>query len=132
VPPLELDGQVFGTRAHPAIFMHANVGITFDLEAMREALAGARILAFQAKCGMMTTGSAGSPERASRAVFWVLVDGDVQFRRIEEHPGAATPVDVALKDRDRFLTLVTTDGGDGHQSDRCFFGDPALSLEPPQ
>lgn len=128
----ELDGQVFGSRVHPAVYMHANVGITFDLDAMREALAGARIMAFQARCGMMTDAHARSTGGSSRAVFWVLVDGEMRFRRIEEHAGTAALVNVELNDHDRFLTLATTDGGDGHSFDRCFFGDPALSLEPPR
>jgi len=128
VPRPELEGHVFGTRAHPAIYMHANIGVTFELESIRGALFGARVVAFQAQCGLMSP----LPEpvgRASRAGFWVLVDGQVRFRHIEEQPGVRTPVNVELSDHDQFLTLVTTDGGDGHESDLCFFGDPALELE---
>jgi len=128
-PHAEFEGCVFGTRAHPAIYMHANLGVTFDLELTREALSGARVVAFQAQCGLMSPPPC-STGRASRAGFWVLVDGQVRFRHIEEQPAVATPVDIELSDHDRFLTLVTTDGGDGHESDLCFFGEPALKLEP--
>ena len=127
MPCPELDGRMFGTRSHPAVFMHANVGITFDLERIREALSGSRVVAFQAQCGLMSLpphASAG----VSRAGFWVLVDGEVRFRHIEAQPAVGTAVNVEIGDRDRFLTLVTTDGGDGHRSDLCFFGDPALKL----
>jgi hypothetical protein len=40
------------------------------------------------------------------------------------------PVDIRVGDRDRFLTLAVTDGGDGIDYDWVVFGDPQLKLVP--
>ncbi len=40
------------------------------------------------------------------------------------------PIDVAISDADRFLTLVITDGGNSTSLDWAVFGDPVLDLAP--
>jgi hypothetical protein len=130
-----LDGQRYGVRTHPAMSMHANAGVTFDLQAIRDSAAGARIVRFTALCGISEAAEAArQSERGDasrdRADFWVLVDGEVQFSRrgAQVQSGAAT-VSVAVEDGSRFLTLVVTDGGDGNGYDWGVFAEPALELE---
>ena len=130
----QLDGTVHGTADYPSLFMHANTGITFDLDAIRDAMPGISVTAFTAKAGL----SSRAP-REGNADFWVLVDGQVRFsRQGVRDKGLAFDITVPLAKTDRFLTLVTTDGGDvdrpgtefglGTDSDWCVFGRPVLKL----
>jgi len=129
-----LGGRLYGARTEPVISMHANIGVTFDLQAIRNSLPGARIERFTALCGISKTAgiakqreSGGSVQH--RADFWVLVDGQARFshQRVQIQSGAA-PVDIELKDNDRFLSLVVTDGGDNDGFDWGGFALPALEL----
>jgi hypothetical protein len=71
------------------------------------------------------------------ADFWVLVDGQVRFSRkgVQVHQGGT--ISVVLSDQDRFLTLVTTDGGKGSPeydnrtsfNDWSVFGEPCLIFD---
>ena len=67
------------------------------------------------------------------ADVWVLVDGQVRFRRREINGCyGAFPVVFPIGEKDRFLTLVATDGGNGLEWDWIVFGDPRLELLPHQ
>jgi hypothetical protein len=79
--------------------------------------------------------TAGNTEPASgkgMSVFadlWVIVDGQVRFRRREINGcNGAIPVVIPLRDTDRFLTLAVTDGGNGAGYDWVIFGDPQLDV----
>ncbi len=130
----QLGGKVYGTPDYPSLFMHANTGITFDLDAIRSAMPGIAVAGFTAEAGL----SSRAP-RLGNADFWVLVDGQVRFsRRHVRDKGQAFDIAVPLNKTDRFLTLVTTDGGDvdrpgtefglATDSDWCVFARPALEL----
>ncbi len=104
-PPM-LGGERFGSAERPALGMHPNAGITFDLDRIRADNPGTAITAFQAIGGLSET----APEfPASDVTFWVLVDGEVRFQHtISQTSASATPVPVTLAPSARFLTLVTT------------------------
>jgi hypothetical protein len=122
--PATLSGVDYSSAAHGLIYLHANKGITFDLEATRRANPEHRIGRFRAVAGY--TG----PEE-SLADLWVLVDGQAQFRRRQINSTlGAMPVELPIRPQDRFLTLVATDGGDGIGMDFAMFGDPCLELLP--
>jgi hypothetical protein len=122
----------------PFLYLHANMGITFDLEAIRRSLPGVKIARFQSQCGIRKY--AGRPS-ASNADFWVLVDGTVRFKQQQVKTGGLYPIEIELSENDRFLTLVETDGGDpegrilegevlpANDSDWGVFVDPVLVLE---
>lgn len=124
---LHLGGIDFSSDGHGFLFLHANKGITFDLDAIRKAQPERRLLRFRAV--------AGNVEWIFRndvmmyADLWVLVDGHVRYQRkkINGWRGAFW-VDVPLHDQDRFLTLAATDAGDGIGWDWIVFGDPRLDI----
>ena len=119
------------------MFLHPNLGVTFDLDAIRSLLPNVDPVRFQSKIGIS--------ERAWRecnADFWVLVDGKVRYKQEKvKRKGVIDIIDIKLSEDDRFLTFVTTDGGDpdmrtvnnfpalGIDSDWCVFADPVLILE---
>jgi len=132
--PQRLGDCDYGTRDRPCILMHANLGITFDLKAIRQSSPGARVARFRSGFGVSESGT----DRPCNADFWVLVDGQVRFSRLKvREKGLAGKVDMELLDLDRFLTLVTTDGGDkdttlasgrATDSDWCVFAGPCIEL----
>ena len=122
---MTLSGQSYGTRRNPGIFVHSNMGITFDLDAIRSALPGITVSGFKSLCGisdMETT--------ANTADFWVLVDGVKRFESIGmSKPSGSKQIEIPLTDEDRFLTLAATEGDGAIGSDWCIFAMPALVLE---
>jgi len=115
--------------------MHANLGITFDLNAIRAQCPDIKVTRFVSKIGI-----ADFEEQAGcNADFWVLVDGKVrQSRRNLKQKNFLSDFSVELDPSARFLTLVTTDGGDidrkgayqrAYTCDWCVFVEPELVLE---
>jgi hypothetical protein len=123
---LTLDGQTYGTTDHPALLMHANAGITFNLDAIRESLTGSRIKRFTSVCGISNH---VQKTKTPDAIVYVLVDGQVRFyRKIELPTDLAVNIRVDLREDERFLTLVCM-AGTANYGDWTFFGIPALELE---
>ncbi len=130
-PPGTLEDRFYGTPENPSIFMHASVGITFDLDAIRRDYPDFAACRFTAEAGIST-----AAPRVPNADIWVLVDGAVRFQKTGiSEKGTAFLIDIDLKPTDRFLTLVTTDGGDADRgvdqlrstdSDWCVFVRPTL------
>ncbi|MEJ5259095.1 MAG: FecR domain-containing protein [Anaerohalosphaeraceae bacterium] len=120
------------------LVMHANMGITYDLKALRKDLPGVKIVRFRSYFGI--EGNAIRPE-AANADFWVLVDGKPRFWKSQVKVGQFDFAEIELSENDRFLTLMTTDGGDAPNrflngqwvttidSDWCLFAEPVLILE---
>lgn len=131
-PGLKLNGIVYGTADSPAIFIHANQGITYDLAAMRRALQGAPIVRFESVCGISQTAVLHG-----MADFYVLVDGQVRFHQSDIRKDQFCDVRVDLSGKDRFLTLATAaspnkktpEGLNIEHGDWCLFGNPRLILE---
>ncbi len=109
-----LDSYVISDTDKPdsptsALLLHANMGITFDLQAVRGLVPGGHIAAFQSKFGIRKW---ALRPNASNADFWVLVDGQVRYVKKQVKTGELHSVNIELSETDRFLTLVQTDGGD--------------------
>ncbi|MBI9016186.1 MAG: FecR domain-containing protein [Phycisphaerae bacterium] len=112
--------QRFNYPSRTLISMHANIGVTFDLDEFRNMLSGAKLERFSAEAGLsesamhdgqfyMTDEDFANSDHAT-ASFWVLVDGQLRFQSPDQHPRSGSKkVDVKLKPEDRFLTLIVTD-----------------------
>ena len=92
----------YASSDHGLLFMHANKAISFNLEAIRHANPGCKLLRFRSVAG----------STSARIDLCVLVDGQSRFQRrgINNWNGACW-IDVPLGRNDRFLTLAVTDGG---------------------
>jgi hypothetical protein len=111
------------------------MGITFDLNAIRVLCPDIKMTHFISQFGIADFGE----NAGCNADFWVLIDGQVrQSRRNVTQKGVLNNVSIELGPSDRFLTLVTTDGGDDdysgayqrpYTSDWCVFAEPTLVLE---
>ncbi|MGE4286692.1 MAG: NPCBM/NEW2 domain-containing protein [Phycisphaerae bacterium] len=134
---LRLDGIAYGSNEHPAISMHSNQGITFDLQAIRSAIPGGKLLQFTSIFGVSETialdsyfiqGTAGSG--LGKVNCWVLIDGKVMFNMNDvSYRQGAIDIEVDIRDEDRFLTLVVTEAGDRRGYDCSLFAEPELTIE---
>ena len=124
----QLDGKDYGTYSQPAISMHSNSGITFDLDKIRASLPGSRIVAFSTLCGLAKS------KYESMADFWALVDGQKRFSMVGARcRHRARSVRINLSDHDRFLTIAVTEGGNTPElsgTDWGIFAKPILILAP--
>jgi hypothetical protein len=128
VIPMELNGQRYGTLQHPALYMHANAGITFDLNAIRDAMPGFNVEVFRTYCGISAN---NETIEISKADIFVLVDGRLRTSAsITKDPMTAANIEIKLTKTDRFLTLISTDGGNGIGSDWVMFTKPYLFFKP--
>ena len=128
-----IDGVQYGNQLHPAIVMHPNTGITFDLDVIRSANPGVNVKAFTSTCGLSDTLSETAVWSGAKSVLWVLIDGVVRETveiNSDETGIRYLNIQVTILSSDRFLTLVATDGQNSNVGDWTIFGDPALELEP--
>lgn len=116
--------------------LHANVGITFDLNAVRESRSRElsyfkAIVANLDSSPVLDSRSGDSPGTGSVADLRVFVDGKLRYSRLQfgRSDGDAT-INVALSNEDRFLTIVTTDAGADPVFDHVVLVDPVLGYEP--
>jgi hypothetical protein len=123
-----LAGVDYSTAEHALLTVHANKGITFDLDAIRRSNPQHKVVRFRAVAGN-TECKTKDGEMVS-ADIWVLVDGQVRFKRreVNNYNGAA-PIVIPLHAKDRFLTLAATDSGNTYRADQIIFGDPQLEME---
>lgn len=117
------------------LYLHSNIGVTLDLDAMRRLVPGFRIVDFRAFAGIIRMGD-NEPDH-SEADVWVLVDGQLRSSRQGLGADQGYEIQVALSEHDRFLTLVVTDGGKvyaegfpANHFDTCGFAEPVLGLIP--
>ncbi len=124
-PPV-LGGIDYRAKGRTALGLHSNAGVTFDLAAIRNAHPDHHLDRFAAVVGVIDKGKS-----SGLADIRIYVDGALRFEQLKRRgDGLAIPIDLKLRDEDRFLTLITTDGGNGTGHDWVVYGDPRLRLEP--
>jgi hypothetical protein len=125
--PTTIDGVDYASKGHGLVFLHPNSGITFDLDAVRKANPGCKIQRFVTIVGNTETFSHNGGETI--ADYWVLVDGEMRDHRWQVNScNGGFSISISLQPNSRFLTLVTTDGGNDIAGDWIVFGDPRLEL----
>jgi mono/diheme cytochrome c family protein len=119
-----LNGVDYAAKGHSLLGLHANGGVTFDLERIRQAhsVTGMR---FTAVVGF----GAEESVAASRADFTVYVDAERKWQKLQLRKDESATIDVVIAPTAKTLTLAATDGGDGIGHDLLFLGDPRLSPE---
>ncbi len=115
----------FGEYGHTALGMHANAGLTVDLAALsrfHHGLKATRLTGMVANIGRKKS-------HAGDADFWVILDGRILLHQDHIYP-SDRPIDLDLwiPGDSRFLTLVSTDAGDGVSLDWITLGDARLRM----
>jgi hypothetical protein len=147
---LQLDGVVFGKPDTPAITIHSNQGITFDLSKIRKNIPSGKIAQFRSLIGISETVQAyvarlNSSDRTdpaemekllkatySTADFWVFLDGKKVYEGKVSNSDKAVQLEIPITDGDRFLTLAVTEANDIWAYDWALFGRPKLMIESAQ
>ncbi len=125
--PARLNGISYGTPAHPALNLHPNAGITFDLNQIRQDHPDISIDRFTALCGIPK--DAPQPQ-LSPADVWILLDGVVRLHlRCPVDRSVIEKVDLPIS-QTRFLTLAATCSGRAYCS-WVLLGDPFLEPAAP-
>lgn len=113
--------------------IHSNVGITFDLQAMR-LLHRQGPVKFRAAVANMENSRIGPlpahVKEPPSASFHVYVDGELQYERLGfRGEDGEEEFSVSLTPENRFLTIISTDNGDGYYYDHVVLIDPVIELE---
>ena len=138
--PLVLNNTIFGTKNNPAITLHANLGITFDLAAIRKNHPKMNLLNFESIIGVSQTvrkyAKKNNPDDIyynnkynSKVEFWVLVDGEQMIREIMTDMDDAIRVDVPLPPDSRYLTLAVAEQNETISFAWSLFGNPKINFE---
>ncbi len=112
--------------------LHANVGITIDLDAIRQRY-GVSPKAFRGVLAHLEKSHVSLPfHPQAKSSFQVFVDGEPRYERLEFcRENGDVVFGAELKEGDRRLTLFATDGGDGPIYDRLVLLDPVILLASP-
>ncbi|MCH2203721.1 MAG: DUF1553 domain-containing protein [Fuerstiella sp.] len=115
-----IDGIDYSVTPNRMLGMHANKGITFDIQAMRAACVFG-LSRFETVFGH--AGAAGE----SQLNLGVYLDG----RKVLGHDNVraqqvGVAIDVEIPEDVRFLTLVVTEGSLGISHDQAIFGNPQI------
>ena len=138
---LRLSGYDWGVSANrPAIGIHSNQGITFDLDVIREFALPFHISRFSTVLGISGNRIVYRVENkhliqfgdaTPKADVWILIDGEVRFSRMDiTGQDEGIPASIDITDNDRFFTVIVTDGSDGEiVNDWVIFTNPSLALQ---
>ena len=121
------------------LYLHSNIGLTVDLEAVRrETPPGLRIASFSAFAGIINMWDNAEVPDYAEVDVWVLVDGQLRSSRQKLRADQGYDIHLDIADEDRFLTLVVTDGGTiysdrdpANHFDTCGFAEPVFELVMP-
>ena len=122
--PIHLSGYPEETAVN--LCVHANSGITFDLQKIRESIPFVKITGFSSVYGIPIT---REDQGDVHADFYVLVDGVARMVKKDVYNQAEPgQVSIPLTETDRFLTLACTEGAVNF-GDWSLFVNPELVLE---
>lgn len=115
------------------LYLHSNIGLTVDLDAVRSTIGELQIDSFSAFAGIVQMGN--NPAKYSEVDVYVLVDGQVRTTRQSLRSDQGFDIKIEILDQDRFLTLVVTDGQTVYDErwpanhlDTCGFAEPVFEL----
>lgn len=109
--------------------LHANVGITIDLQAIRQSH-GSAVKTFRGVLAHLEQSHVSQPfQPEAKATFQVFVDGKLRYNRTDFcRQDGDTMFGVELNEGDQLMSLIATDGADGPVYDRVILLDPILEL----
>ncbi len=121
---IHLEGYPEGKSVN--LCMHANSGITFDLDNIRKDIGFANIKGFTSVIGIPVT---YEDQEDVCVDFYVFIDGKAVIVRKEvSNRDKPEKISIPITDEMRFLTLATTEGEQNY-GDWSVFVDPVLKLE---
>lgn len=119
------------TSQRSSIFMHSNLGITYDLDELRKVVPGQRLSSFRSKFGVLEKYMRleGVDLTGMHIDLWVLIDGEIKYSAKDINATKLLDIDIEIDDSDSFLSLVVTQSIDDFKYDWGLFVDPVVRLE---
>ena len=114
-----LDGVDYATEGHTILGLHANAGITFDLAALLNDTTFTEPV-FRSIVGY------GGITPSNGADYTVALDGEVVAHGRLGRDDGGVSLNVPLLPGSRYLTLISTDAGNGISHDQIFFADARI------
>ena len=141
---LVMDGKEIGA-SEPAITMHSNLGITFDLSEIRKDLPGVNIKGFKTDVGVSETimillgaddfdfgeGPAAEQLKKTRKPsidFWVYLDGIKAYHKQVYCFDALHDMEVEIDSTCKYMTIIVSEANDGWGLDWAVLKNPQLIL----
>ena len=117
-----INGVDYDTAPNWLLGLHANKGLTMDLEALRNKHS------FKSGVFKAVIGHGGAVDMSTIDVA-IYLDGMLRFRQRgfkaqQPGPEIAIPIDPTQ----RFLTILITEGNDGNSHDQGFLGNPQIDI----
>jgi hypothetical protein len=125
------------------LYMHSNLGATFNLDAVRRQFPGLSIRRFLTTVGTLSSyggypiylNEDFSPAETEFDV-WFVVDGQLRMKAQKVHSDSLINLEVPLSPEDQFLSILVTDGSVGsssgnttNQFDMCGLADSRFEME---
>ena len=109
-----------------ALYMHSNLGVTFDLEKIRNNFGNEiTISKFNFEYGFRNEPG----KKNGKVDFWVFVDGKLEFSAENvAHFYVPKAVEISLNNDAEFLSLAVTESDDGGGRDWAAFVNPVLTI----
>ena len=116
---------------HSSIFMHSNLGITYDLDELRSVVPGQRLSSFKSTFGVSEQYMRleGVDLTGMHIDLWVLIDGEIKYSAKDINATKLLDIDIEIAESDSFLSLVVTQSIDGFKYDWGLFVDSVVTLE---
>lgn len=136
--PTKLPGYNFAGAGQQSMVMHTNAGLMIDLDAIRSANPGFEIVAIKAVVGNASqhkpAEKLGNKNATMRSDFLAYLDSDLAMSKAfdlsaDEQERVAL-LELSIQATHRYLTLVSSDGGDGNHQDWIVLGNPIVVLRP--
>jgi hypothetical protein len=111
--------------------MHANVGVTLDLDAIRRGY-GVSLRSLRGVLAHLEQSYVSQPfQPQALSTFQIYVDGELRYERNSfcRQDGDAM-FGTELLDSDKLLSFIVTDGNDGPVYDRVILLDPLFEIDP--
>ena len=117
-----IDGIDYSVKPNWLMGMHSNKGVTIDLAAIRN-LHGFESGVFKAMVGH------GGAKGQSTIDVAIYLDGQAQFQHVAfEAQQAGAEISIPFTAKQRFLTLLFTEGKDGNSHDQGILGNPRFEV----
>ncbi|MCK5000361.1 MAG: NPCBM/NEW2 domain-containing protein, partial [Anaerohalosphaera sp.] len=122
--PVIIGGVNYVIGDRRSINMCSNLGVTFDLDAIRKQIPHLSISRFSSICGI----SDNAPDDPKVDCF-VLIDSKLVFQKKAMGILEIEEIDIGIDQSSRFLTLIVTESDNGVSGDWFAFAEPRLILQ---
>lgn len=122
-------GSGLSNDHHPFIYLHSNLGITFDLDAVRQQK-GRKVVQFLTSAKKLEDVLSEAEGKPSVVDVLVLADEKLIYeKRGVTCQDGVFPIRIDVPENTRFLSIISADGKDTHTFDHLVLDRPAFVLE---